>query len=80
VLPGAAVAGELVNEHDRSAFADLFIVELHAVVGGEMGHSCLRESASISASRCLPSRVATEVIGDIIEFSQKAAVANRGRL
>ena len=43
MLPGTAAAGELVNEHDRGALADLLIVELHAVVGGEMGHLSLRE-------------------------------------
>jgi len=43
MLPGTAVAGELVNEHDRGAVADLFIIELHAVVGGEKGHLSFRE-------------------------------------
>ena len=43
MLPGTTVAGELMHEHDRGAVADLFIEELHAVVGGEMGHLSLRE-------------------------------------
>jgi hypothetical protein len=31
-----------VNEHDRSAGSDLFIVELYAIVSGEVGHPRLR--------------------------------------
>ncbi len=37
-FPRSAVAGELVHEHDRNAGPDLLIVELHAVVGGDVGH------------------------------------------
>src|SRR5262249_32347478 len=43
-FPGADVAGELVHEHDRDAGADLLVVELHAVVGGELGHECFLRS------------------------------------
>src|SRR5215510_16009714 len=45
-LPRAAVASKFVHEYDRSAGADLFVTELHAVVGGEMRHSGLREVVS----------------------------------
>ena len=41
MLPGTTVAGELMNEHDRSARPDFFIIELHAIIGGELGHSNL---------------------------------------
>ena len=41
-LPAAVVAGKLVHEHDRHAAAGFLVVELHAVVGGEMGHRCYR--------------------------------------
>src|SRR5262245_4138902 len=37
-LPAAAVAGELVHEHDRRSAAGLLVVEFHAVVGAEHGH------------------------------------------
>ena len=37
-LPGADVAGEFVHEYDRNPGADLLVEQLHAVVGGEMGH------------------------------------------
>jgi len=45
MLPGAAVAGKFVNEDDRSAGADLLVIELHAVVGGEMRHSWSPETS-----------------------------------
>src|SRR6266567_4380646 len=38
-FPGPAVACEFVDEDDRDARSDLLVKELHAVVGGEMGHA-----------------------------------------
>ena len=37
-FPRAAIAGELVNKDERDAAPDLLVVELHAVVGGQMRH------------------------------------------
>jgi hypothetical protein len=41
-FPRADIAGKLVHEHDRDAGADLLVIELHSVVGGQMRHGCLR--------------------------------------
>jgi hypothetical protein len=35
------VAGELVHEDDRRAAAGLFVVQIHAVVGADVGHARL---------------------------------------
>src|SRR5215813_8831636 len=40
-FPRPAVARELVHEHDRNAGADLLVEELHAVVGGDVGHGLI---------------------------------------
>src|SRR5581483_3592649 len=37
-LPGAIVAGEFMNEQDRPAGAAVFIIKLHLVVRGQIGH------------------------------------------
>ena len=37
-FPRSAVACEFMHEHDRDAGADLLVEELHAVVGGDVGH------------------------------------------
>jgi hypothetical protein len=44
-----------VHEHDRRAAADLFIVELHAIVGGRKRHrfSPVRLDISSYGGQCL---------------------------
>ena len=44
-LPAAMVAGKLVDEDDRRADAGFLVVELHAIIGGGVGHSGLRHPA-----------------------------------
>src|ERR1700732_1256665 len=43
---GSIVAGKFVNEDDRNPTADLFVIELDAVVGSQMRHGCPRSSMS----------------------------------
>src|SRR5438477_1836866 len=38
LLPRAIVSGELMDEDDRNARASLLVIELHAIVGGQMRH------------------------------------------
>src|ERR1700720_267005 len=43
---GSKVAGKFVNEDDRNPTADLFVIELDAVVGCQMRHGRPRSSIS----------------------------------
>src|SRR5580700_2991056 len=50
---GSIVAGKFVNEDDRNPAADLFVIELDAVVGCQMRHG--RPRSSVSKIRGWPS-------------------------
>ena len=47
LLPGAAIAGEFVHEHDRRSGPGFLVVEADAVARGEVGHG----SSLISCAR-----------------------------
>src|SRR5262249_55650115 len=72
-LPTPVVAGKLVHEDDGNAAANLLVVELHMIIGREMGHEASCPTLGLPGRKLKPH---TPPVLQVLAVDATAAVAH----